>query len=104
MILDSDRLKAFEPKARAKTAGASDDPRVIEAAQDAGIAMKMMRKARKLRLGVLAEQIGMRAEDLRRAEAGQLVERSEDGRLIDCPGALLVLVARLTDHKFIPLP
>jgi ribosome-binding protein aMBF1 (putative translation factor) len=89
MTLQTERLKAFQPKHRTKSADPSEDQRMLEAAQDVGVAMKMMREARKISIEYLAEKIGMSAETLKRAEAGQLVERTEDGRLIDCPGALL---------------
>jgi DNA-binding transcriptional regulator YiaG len=105
MMLESGRLKPFDPNAlRRKNQPHAENPRLLEAAQDAGLALKMMRKAAKLTVGHLADMLGMPTEDLKKAEAGQLVERSHDGRVIDAPGALLVLVARLTDHKFIPLP
>jgi predicted transcriptional regulator len=63
-----------------------------------------MRKQAKVSVGHLAEQLGMPVDDIKKAERGQLVERSEDGRLIDFSASLLVRVARLLDAKSIPLP
>jgi hypothetical protein len=98
-MVSADRLKPFDVSRRK-----SAHDQFLDAAQDAGICLKMMRKAAKLRVEVLAERLGMPPEDLKKAEKGQLVERGCDGRLIDFPAALLIRVARLTDQKSIPLP
>jgi ribosome-binding protein aMBF1 (putative translation factor) len=101
MIVGADRLKPFRPESRRREA---EHDELLDAAQDAGICLRMMRKAAKLEVKDLAERLGMRPEDLRKAEKGQLVERGSDGRLIDFPAALLIRVARLTDQKSILLP
>lgn len=102
MTLKPDRLQPFEPR-RQRTQNEMDDG-WLEAAQDAGIALKTMRKAAGLTVPRLADLIGMSVEDLKRAEAGQLVKPGKDGELLDVLGALLVFVARVTDQDAIPLP
>jgi hypothetical protein len=121
MTVSADRLKPFNPKIRPLAAGRTDsgperEPEnaeipalrtlglLLDAAQDAGIALRMLRDAAKMEIGDLAERLGMRLEDLEKAERGQLVERSRDGRLIDFSAALLVRVARVTKQESIPLP
>jgi ribosome-binding protein aMBF1 (putative translation factor) len=99
MMVSADRLKPFEVPRRE-----SAHDQFLDAAQDAGICLRMMRQAAKLKIEVLAERLGISAADLKKAEKGQLVERSNDGRLIDFPAALLIRVARLTNQKSIPLP
>jgi hypothetical protein len=99
--IGADRLKSFSP---ADLRRSDSDRERYDAAQDAGIALKRMRKSAGYRLGTLADLLGMPTEDLKKAEAGQLVGDGKDGRLIDFPAALLVRVARLTKQKHIPLP
>jgi DNA-binding transcriptional regulator YiaG len=98
-MVSADRLKPFEVRRRE-----SAHNQFLDAAQDAGICLEMMRQAAKLKIEVLAERLGMSPDDLQKAEKGQLVEHSGDGRLIDFPAALLIRVARLTGRKSIPLP
>ena len=103
MTIEMEKLKPFAPRRRG-TNQEPDDPRLLEAAQDAGVSLKIMRKAVGWSLRQLSAESGLPYELLRLAESGQLVERTEDGRLIDAPAAILVLVARVTRHESIPLP
>lgn len=98
--ITDDRLKPFKPQDLRR----DGDRDIYDAAQDAGVALKRMRKAAGYRLGTLADLLGLPTADLKKAEAGQLVVRGEDGRLIDCAPLLLIRVARLTKQKSIPLP
>jgi hypothetical protein len=99
-MIAANRLKPFKLHPRLE----AGDPELIAAAQDAGLALTMMRKEAGMELGELADALGMATDELEMAERGQLVERSHDGRLIDFSAALLVRVARLTKQKAIPLP
>lgn len=82
----------------------ADDRAVLDAAQDAGIALKMMREEADWSLEKLADVLSLSKDYLGSAEAGQLVEITADGRFIDMSSTLLVRVARATGHKSIPLP
>jgi hypothetical protein len=98
MAISSLRLKPFPEDLRRQRKPA------LDAAQDAGTSLRMMREAREWKIEDLAPRLGISADELRMAEDGQLVERATDGRLIDFPAALLIFAARIMHWEYIPLP
>jgi hypothetical protein len=98
MAVTSIRLKPFPEDLRRPRKPA------LDAAQDAGTCLRMMRETREWKIEDLAQRLGMSVDELRMAENGQLVERASDGRLIDFPAALLILAARIMKCEYIPLP
>jgi hypothetical protein len=107
MAIDRSRLMPFSEKDIPPLGGEIslyDEPEILDAARDAGVALRIMLDEAEADRAKVAAGLGVSEEYLARAEQGELVEITHDGHLIDIAPTLLIRVARLLGRKDIPVP